>query len=106
VDGKDLTDRQTILDVATSADLNMERFEHDFDAATLDQVGRDHEEGVQTYGVFGTPTFVFESGRAAYMRLRPLPPTEELPAVWEQVRALIEERPTILEIKRPVPPAQ
>ena len=106
VDGKDLTDRQTILDVAESAGLDMARFEHDFDAATLEPVGRDHEEGTQTYGVFGTPTFVFDSGQAAYLRLRPLPPDDELPAVWEQIRAIMQERPTIQEIKRPVPPAR
>lgn len=105
-DGKDLTDRQTIIDAARGAELDMARFERDFDAATLEPVGRDHQEGVQTYGIFGTPTFVFDNGQAAYMRLRPLPPTEELPAVWEQLRAIMEGRPTIQEIKRPVPPAR
>ena len=106
VDGKDLTDRQTILDAAKAAELDVQQFERDFDAATLGPVGRDHEEGVQTYGVFGTPTFVFEDGQAAYLRLRPLPPDDELPAVWEQLRALMQDRPTIQEIKRPVPPAK
>ena len=60
VDGKELTEPQTILDAARSAELDMSKFERDFDSATLDNVGRDHEAGVNTYGVFGTPTLVFE----------------------------------------------
>lgn len=84
----------------------MARFEQDFNNASLDAVGHDHEEGVNTYGVFGTPTFVFPDGRAAYLRLRPLPPEPEMMAVWQQLEAIMEERPYILEIKRPVAPVK
>jgi hypothetical protein len=106
VDGKELTDEQTILDAARSAELDVERFKKDFKDASLDAVGRDHEEGVDTHGVFGTPTFVFPDGRAAYLRLRPLPPESEMPAVWRQLEALMVERPYVLEIKRPVAPVK
>lgn len=105
-EGQDLSDRATIFAVAGDAGLDMERFERDFEAATLEPVGADHEEGVQTYGVFGTPTFVFANGQAAFLRLRPLPPEDELLAVWEQFKAIAADRPEIAEIKRPVPPAQ
>ncbi len=106
VDGKELTDPETILGAAKSAELDMARFERDFNAATLTAVGHDHEEGVNTYGVFGTPTIVFDDGRAAYLRLRPLPPESEMMAVWERLQDIIAERPYILEVKRPVPPVK
>ncbi len=106
VDGKELTERQTIIDAARSAELDVEQFERDFDAATLEGVGRDHEAGVDTYGVFGTPTLVFPDGRAAYLRLRPLPPESEMMGVWERLRDLIAEHPYVLEVKRPVPPVR
>ncbi len=106
VDGKELTDPQTIKDAAKSAELDMDKFERDFNDATLDTVGRDHEEGVNTYGVFGTPTLVFEGGKAAYLRLRPLPAESEMTAVWDQLQNMISTRPYIQEIKRPVPPAK
>ncbi len=105
-EGKDLTDRETILGAARRAELDLDRFARDFDAATLDAIGRDHEEGVQRYGVFGTPTLVFGDGRAAYLKLRPLPPESEYRAVWQELRDIIEGRPYIQEIKRPVPPTR
>lgn len=94
------------MDVAKAADLDMDQFKRDFDAATLEAVGIDHEEGVQRYGVFGTPTFVFDNGQAAYMRLRPLPEESEMPAIWQQITDIMQGRPQIQEIKRPVPPAK
>lgn len=106
VDGKELTERETIVDAAGKAQLDVDRFERDFDSANLDAVGRDHEAGVSTYGVFGTPTLVFEGGRSAYLRLRPLPPESEMSAVWERLREVVAERPYILEVKRPVPPVK
>jgi predicted DsbA family dithiol-disulfide isomerase len=103
VDGKELTERETVFDAAREAGLDMEQFENDFDAATLERLAKDHEEGVEKYGVFGTPTLVFEGGRSGYLKLRPLPPDEELASTWEQVKGLIAGRPEIGEIKRPVP---
>lgn len=106
VDNRELTDRETIFDAARAVELDMAQFERAFAAATLESVGRDHEAGVATFGVFGTPTFVFDNGNAAYLRLRPLPPENELMAVWEQIKGIMADRPQILEIKRPVRPAK
>ena len=105
-DGKDLTDPETILDAARQADLDLKQFKQDLEQVDLKPVGRDYEEGRENYGVFGTPTFVFEDGHAAYLRLRPLPPKDQLVDVWQQVRSVIDGRPNILEIKRPVPPTK
>lgn len=105
VDRKELTDEKTIFEVAEEAGLDMEQFKKDFEAATIDQVGVDHEEGVNKFGVFGTPTIVFDGERAGYLKLRPLPEGDELGKTWEQVKDLIAGRPEIGEIKRPVPKA-
>lgn len=102
----ELTRPETIVEAARRAGLDLEQFQRDFQAATLDGLARDHEEGVQRYGVFGTPTLVFPGGRAAYLKLRPLPPESEYPAVWERLKDIIAGRPYIEEIKRPVPPSR
>jgi 2-hydroxychromene-2-carboxylate isomerase len=104
VDGKELTDRETIFAAARDAGLDMDRFERDFDAATLDALAEDHEAGVSKHGVFGCPTIVFDNGKAGYLKLRPLPPDDELLSTWEQIKAIIHGRPEISEIKRPTPP--
>jgi 2-hydroxychromene-2-carboxylate isomerase len=105
VDRKELATQDTIFEVAEESGLEMDQFKKDFDAATIDQVGADHEEGVRKYGVFGTPTIVIDEEQAGYLKLRPLPPDEELGKTWEQVKDLIAGRPEIGEIKRPVPKA-
>jgi predicted DsbA family dithiol-disulfide isomerase len=104
VDQKELTDKDTIFETARDAGLDMDRFGSDFEAASLDQLAADHEAGVRTYGVFGTPTLVFEGGKSGYLKMRPLPPEEELAGTWRQVKDVVQGRPEIGEIKRPVPP--
>jgi predicted DsbA family dithiol-disulfide isomerase len=103
VDRKELTTQDTVFEAAQEAGLDMDQFKTDFEAATIDQVGIDHEEGVSQYGVFGTPTLVFEGGKSGYLKLRPLPPEDEMTKTWAQVREFIVGRPEIGEIKRPVP---
>jgi predicted DsbA family dithiol-disulfide isomerase len=105
VDRKELATQDTIFEAAEQAGLDMDQFKKDFDAATVDQVGVDHEEGVSKFGIFGTPTLVLNGEHAGYLKLRPLPPDEELPATWKQVKDLVAGRPEIGEIKRPVPKA-
>lgn len=104
VDQKELTDKETIFETAREAGLDMAQFENDFDAATLESVAKDHEHGVSTYGVFGTPTLVFEDGKSGYLKMRPLPPDDELVDTWKQVKSVVAGRPEIGEIKRPVAP--
>lgn len=106
VERKDLSERQTIFDAAAEAGLDLDQFERDFDEATLEAVGRDHETGVAEYGVFGTPTLVFGPGRAAFLKMFPPPPESERLEVWREIRAIAEGRPEIREIKRPVPPGR
>jgi predicted DsbA family dithiol-disulfide isomerase len=104
VDQKELTDERTVFEAAEKAGLDMDQFKSDFEAATIDKVGEDHQEGVGNYGIFGTPTIVIDGEHTGYLKMRPLPADEELGSTWKQVKDLIAGRPEIGEIKRPVAP--
>ena len=103
VDRKELTTIETIYETAEASGLDLDRFKQDFEEATIDQVGVEHQAGVEKHGVFGTPTLGFNEEHAGYLKLRPLPPDDELGETWKEVKALIYGRPEIGEIKRPVP---
>ncbi len=71
------------------------------DRALLARIADDYERGVQDHGVWGTPTLVFNGQRAAYLRIKPAPPAEESVKLFEELFDLINDRPCVLEVKRP-----
>ncbi len=101
-DGKDHGKRDTLLAVADQVGLDREQFERDIaDRSLLARIGEDYTDAHDRLGVFGTPTFVFPNGGAAYLKLTPhvvLP--EPLPLFEEFVRT-VRDRPYVVEIKRP-----
>jgi predicted DsbA family dithiol-disulfide isomerase len=105
VDGKNHGRRSVLMGIAEDAGLDLDAF-----AAALDnpellvEIGRDYETGRNEHGVFGTPTFVFENGASAYLKMRPPAPAEEALSVWESFVATVCDRPYISEIKRPTKP--
>jgi predicted DsbA family dithiol-disulfide isomerase len=104
-EGKDHGRRETILEAASSAGLNMQRFERDLDDSTLlAKIGEDYEYARQELGVFGVPTLVFPNGEAAYVKCLPAPEGEEAVAVFDEIVRTIRDRPFIGEIKRPKKP--
>ncbi len=101
-DGQDHGRAETLIDVARRVDLDVERFERDLhDRSHLPLIGVDYEEARARHGVFGTPTFVFPNGEAAYLKLLPLPPEAETMPVFEEFVRAARDRPFVLEIKRP-----
>lgn len=62
----------------------------------------DHEIA-RALGVFGSPTLVFGSGSAVFVKLEQVPPPERARPVLDAV-ATIAELPSVLEVKRPTPP--
>jgi predicted DsbA family dithiol-disulfide isomerase len=97
--------RETLLAVAESVGLDMERFTRDLtDRAFLPKIGADYTEGREAHGVFGTPTFVFPNGGAAYLKLRPVPPPAETMTLFEEFVRTVRDRPYLTEIKRPRKP--
>ena len=67
------------------------------------EIRKDHEEAVEKYGVFGTPTFVFENGQSAFIKTL-MPPEEDAHKAFNDFIALFGDRDYIGEIKRPQPP--
>ena len=102
-DRLDIDSRAVIEEVAQDAGLDMDPFRRDLDdRSLLEALARDHREAAGELGVFGTPTLVFGSGAAAYVRL-----SEEVDAgaaieVFDRIYGVAQQEPRILEIKRPV----
>jgi predicted DsbA family dithiol-disulfide isomerase len=105
-DRLDLDDATVVERVAQDSGLDLERFRADLhDAHILDALARDHIDAVQTHGVFGTPTFLFEDGASAYVRLAEPLQGEAAVEVFERLISVAAAEPRILEIKRPRKPA-
>ncbi len=102
VDRKDVADRSVLLDVARESGLDVGKFESDLsDRGLMAKIGEDYSRAVEEYGIWGTPTLVFEGGESAYLRMRPDPPEEESVRVFEELVDAIRDRPYLLELKRP-----
>lgn len=99
-----LSDETEILAVVAESILDMDTFNRDFrDPALIEIIAEDHNEAVEKYGVFGTPTFIFESGQSAYLKTF-IPPKMEAVEAFDYFIKLMSDRSYIGEIKRPQPP--
>jgi predicted DsbA family dithiol-disulfide isomerase len=104
-EGKEHSRRETLLEAAAAANLDLARFERDLDdPSLLARIAPDYEEAREKHGVFGTPTFVFADGSSAYIKMRPAAPGEDAVKVFEEFLQIVQERPYIAEIKRPSKP--
>ena len=101
---KDLNDRDMLFDVAKQSGLDTNQFRSDLsDRSVLKSLAIDHYEAVDKYGVFGTPTFVFENGSSAFLKLLK-PPDNEAVKTFENLLELMQQRLYVGEFKRPQPP--
>ena len=99
-----LNDPVAIVDLAREVGLDAERLQKDMEDPDLQAVvGRDHEEAVEKYGAFGTPTFVFENGNTAYLKTF-VPPEDDSVEFFEHFMAIMAHSPFVGELKRPQPP--
>jgi protein-disulfide isomerase-like protein with CxxC motif len=104
-DGQDHGQPETLVAIAQTVGLDLARFERDrTDRSLLARIGEDYTEGRERHGVFGTPTFVFPNGGAAYLKMLPAPPLTETMAVFEEFVRTVRDRPYLTEIKRPRKP--
>lgn len=102
---RDISKRDAVLAVAAEADLDLDRFAADLaDRSLLSAVGDDFEAGRETHGAFGTPTFVFPNGAAAYVKLSQVPSPENALPMWQEFVRTVVDRPEFQEIKRPQKP--
>jgi predicted DsbA family dithiol-disulfide isomerase len=105
-DGLDIESPEVVEQVAEESGLDLARFRADVaDPKILEALERDHLEGRARHGVFGTPTYVFPGGGAAYVRLAQAPSGAEALRVFDRIVAVTEDEPVILEVKRPVRPS-
>ena len=105
-DQRDIDDVSVVEQVAAGAGLDLNRLEADLgDPALLDALARDHTQAVREHGVFGTPTFVFEDGASAYVRLSEAVNGHGAVDVFDRLVAVAAAEPRILEIKRPRRPS-
>jgi predicted DsbA family dithiol-disulfide isomerase len=94
--------RSTQDEAARRANLDLSQFAADLnDRSLLSQIRDDYEHARGEHAVFGTPTFVFPNGQAAYIKLLPPPPADEAVGLWHDFVRSVSERPYLREIKRP-----
>lgn len=102
-DRKDVRELSVLLEVATDVGLDLDRFKKDIeDPETLEAIARDHEEA-EAQGIFGTPTYVFNGGRPAFLKMF-APPEDKAIEVWRHISALASDLDVFGELKRPQPP--
>ena len=106
-DRQNLDDPAVVEGVARQVGLDLDRFRLDLaDPDILHTLASDHQEARGKHGVFGTPTFVFTNGAAAYVRLAQQPLNGDAVRILDEIVAIAAREPAILEIKRPVKPSQ
>jgi len=102
----DIDDIEVVEQVAEDAGLEVGRFRRDIAGpGILEALERDHVHAVDTYGVFGTPTFVFPNGASAYIRLAEAPSGADAVRLFDSLLAIAADEPRVLEIKRPARPS-
>ncbi|HVD47282.1 MAG TPA: DsbA family protein [Candidatus Limnocylindria bacterium] len=102
LDRIDIDNVAAVERVAVESGLDLDRFRKDVaDPGILSALARDHRGAVAEHGVFGTPTFVFPGGPAAYVRLSEAPEPGDSLVLFDRLMSIAAEEPRILEIKRP-----
>ena len=101
---RNIADTDVLVELAAGAGLDVEKFKADFeDKELLNSIARDHTEAVEEKGIFGTPTFVFETGGSAYLKMF-IPPEEEDLPLFDSFTRMVRNSLYLGEIKRPQPP--
>ncbi len=102
-DKADVRVMETITGVAAGVGLDVDQLKADMDAPeTIATVASEHEEAAEE-GIFGTPTYVFEGAKPAFLKMF-TPPEEETMDVWAGVKTLSNSTIQFGELKRPQPP--
>ena len=94
--------RALVFSCAEAAKLHLACFEHDLDdPEARTTLAQEHCRAVHE-DVFGTPTFAFAGGHAAYFRLRELPiDRDEAVALFRGFHELLTRYPYLETVQRP-----
>jgi predicted DsbA family dithiol-disulfide isomerase len=95
---------ETLTKIARQVDLNMSEFEKELNNPEVrTRIAQEHHNA-KAMGIFGTPTFHFETNHLAYFRIAHLPQTvEEAVNLFSDYRRMLETYPYLETIKRPRP---
>jgi predicted DsbA family dithiol-disulfide isomerase len=101
--GKNIGDPGILMEIAEKAGLQVNRLNRDMaDPACWQAVGKDHEDARENHNVFGVPTLIFPKGRPVYIKLSALPASlDEQLSLFHMIKNMAEDRPYLLELKRP-----
>ena len=103
-DKKDRTDPAVIKEAAVNSGIDQARVREDIaDPTLLQDLGESHTKAVEEVGAFGVPTFVFPSGKAAFLKMF-VPPDEQAAEMYESLFKTMSEYGHVGELKRPQPP--
>jgi len=103
VEREDIRTREAVIAVAEATEIDVGEFTSVLDdPATLQQIVIDHESALER-GVFGTPTFVFEDGTSAFLKMF-TPPEDETMGAFNDFMGIASSRKYFGELKRPQPP--
>ena len=101
----DLGDKELLVRLAGEAGLDADQFAADLDdRSTLDAIAASHTHAVEERGVFGTPTFVFEGGGSAFVKLIRPKTDEQALGAFDSLVSLVQNDLFVGEVKRPQPP--
>ncbi len=103
-DKSDLNDREVIEAAAVAGGLDVGRFWEDAaDPDLLRELGESHTTAVEEYGAFGVPTFVFDGGNPAFLKMF-IPPDEQAVEIYDSLLQTMSQFAHVGELKRPQPP--
>jgi predicted DsbA family dithiol-disulfide isomerase len=74
--------------------------------AGYDKIKRDHTQGVEKYGIFGSSSLVFENSKAIYLKVMPRPTGTQAVELFQFAQRIALGLPMIQEIKRVNTPEQ
>ena len=99
---RDIANPEVLMVVAKEVGLDVDMFRQNLlSRSMLAKIGEDYTRGMKEHGIWGTPTLVFNGLQAAYLKLRPAPPSEESVKLFEELFDIIHGRPYVIEVKRP-----
>ena len=102
-DKEDIREMSVILDVAESVGIDRDDFESKInDPEVLATVAREHEQAAELE-IFGTPTYIFEGAKPAFLKMF-VPPDENVLEAWNAISGIAAGNIQFGELKRPQPP--
>ncbi len=103
-DKADLNDQAVIDAAGDVAGIDMARFREDIaDPELLRELAESHTKAVDEYGAFGVPTFIFDNGNFAFLKMF-IPPDEQSVEIYDNLMKSMSEFVHVGEFKRPQPP--